>query len=412
MRTIGLFIRMKQLLTRESYVWLSSVAGAFFSSMAPSVHGAEVVLYGGVDGGISYVHTSQNGNTSNRLGLDSSVLAYSMIGFRGSDNLTNDWSVSFDLASEINIYDGSISYDSFFGIESTLGLRHRDWGSLKVGRQMTISTDFFNNFDPLQLSFGQANMGTSFTAVNTQIYNNLIQYTSSNWSGFQFGVGYSFDTGESALYAASGTDVPVSSSTGFGTNNKMRALTAAAQYSSGPLLLVASYDKAYPSDTIPGGGNSQGTITNPERARPQAWYFGVGFTVNNVVLSAAWGRGINGAFSGSGPGNDLSGSPLASITGDAGMLFSQGYDQNAYLLGFSWAIDSNTQFMASWQMLKPTGQLALTTGIASQQILGAALTYNLSKRTAVYLWGSYGNNFQLSSGAKASVIGSGIQTLF
>jgi len=82
------------------------------------------------------------------------------------------------------------------------------------------------------------------------------------------------------------------------------------------------------------------------------------------------------------------------------------------LSGFGRAIDSNTQFMASWQMLKPTGQLALTLGIASQQILGAAQTYHLSKRTAVYLWGSCGNNFQLSSGAKASVIGSGIQTLF
>jgi predicted porin len=49
---------------------------------------------------------------------------------------------------------------------------------------------------------------------------------------------------------------------------------------------------------------------------------------------------------------------------------------------------------------------------ASQQIVGAAMTYNLSKRTTAYVWASYGDNFEMVSGAKTSVIGSGIQTLF
>ncbi|UOD50267.1 porin [Orrella daihaiensis] len=373
---------------------------------------AQLSLYGAADVGISYVRTSQNGATENRLGMDSSVLDDSMIGFKGRDRLNHDWTATFNLATEINLYNGNISYTEFFGIESTLGLTRRHWGSFKFGRQQTASTNFFTAIDPMGLSFGQANMGTSFTAINTQIYNNLAQITSDNWKGFQFSVGYSFDTGETALYEGSGTNNPIPSTNGFNTTDKMRALTSAIQYENGPLLVVASYDRAYPSKSIGSPSISGQPQPNPTTANPQAWYVGLAYTLHKVVLSAAWGRGINGAFSGSGPGNDIDGSRLASLAGDADMLFSPGFNQNAYLLGFSWAIDDRTQLMASWQMLQPTGQLASMPGVSTQQILGAALTYNLSPRTTAYVWASYGQNFEMASGAQASVIGTGIQTLF
>ncbi len=379
------------------------------ATQVTQVHAGEVTLYGGVDISVGYVHTSYNGSTANDVSMYSSVLNDSMIGFRGSEMLSDGWSVSFDLASEINAYDGTLSYDSYFGLQSTLGLKHQDWGSLDFGRQQTISTNIVGNFDPMQISFGQASMSTSFTAINTQIYDNMIQYTSPTWSGFQFGLGYSFNTGDTALYADSDGGSVVPSSTGFGTNNKMRALSAAMQYNSGPLLLVASYDRAFASSTIPDGSSTTATLINPEQASPQAWYFGAAYTLDKVVLSAAWGRGINGVFSGSGP---ISSSPLPVLTGEADMLFSQGFNQNSYLLGMSWTIDDDTQFMASWQMLKPTGQLASTPGFAAQQVVGAALVYSLSKRTAVYAWASYSNNLEMASGAKATVIGTGIQTAF
>lgn len=386
--------------------------GACVSLLASNTLAMEVTLYGAADIGASYVHTSQNGQSANQLGMDSSVLDDSMIGFKGEESLGDQWSVTFNLASQINIYDGTLSYNEFFGIESTLGVTRHGWGSLKLGRQQTASTNFFTAIDPLGLSFGQSNMGTSFTAINTQIYNNLVQFASSSFAGFQVSAGYSFDTGETALYADSGVDEPVPSNNGFATNDKMRALSVALQYESGPVLLAASYDKAYPSDTIATGSSASSRLANSQTASPQAWYFGLAYTVGKVTFSGAWGRGINGAFSGSGPGNDLDDSPLTSITGDADMLFSQGFNQNSYLLGFSWAVDDRTQLMASWQMLKPTGQLANTPGVSTQQIVGAALTYNLSPRTTAYVWASYGENFEMAPGAKASVIGTGLQTLF
>jgi predicted porin len=398
--------------SRKASVVCLFAAGMCGGSIANAL---ELKIYGGADIGISYLHTAQNGSSANEVSMNSNVVDDSMIGFTGTEALNNEWSVGFDLASEINIYDGTLSYDQFFGIESTLSLTHRQWGTLSLGRQQTISTDFFTAIDPMGMSYGQAEMATSFTAINTQIYSNMIQFTSSKWSGFQFGLGYSFNTGETALYANSGTVDPFPSDTGFGTGNKMRALTAAVQYESGPVLLVASFDKAYASRNIASysdASDTSETISNPETASPQTWYLGVAYTIDEVVLSAAWGRGINGAFSGSGPGAGVDNSPLSTFTGDADMLFSQGFNQNAYMLGFNWSVDDRTQLMFSWQMLQPTGQLQQMPGIGTQQIVGAALSHNLSPRTSVYIWGSYGNNFQLSAGAKASVIGTGIQTVF
>ena len=36
-------------------------------------------------------------------------------------------------------------------------------------------------------------MGTTLSATNTLRYDNLVLYQSPDWSGFQFGVGYSFN---------------------------------------------------------------------------------------------------------------------------------------------------------------------------------------------------------------------------
>jgi len=372
---------------------------------------AEIRLYGGADVGVSYVHTSTKNQSSNRIGMDSGVLDDSMFGLRGIEDLSPDWSVGFDLASELEIQSGELAYGAFFGIESTLGVTRRGWGGLKLGRQQTVSTDFFTNIDPMGLSFGQSNMGTSFTAINTQIYDNLVQFTSATWSGLKVGLGYSFNTGDTAIYAGSGDVQPAPSNNGFENSDKMRALTAAVQYQAGPVLLAASYDRAYASNRIPARSGTS-TMVNPQSTNPQAWYLGAAITVDKVVVSAAWGRGINGALSGSGPGNDLDGSDLTSITGDGDILFDPGFNHDSYLFGLSWAINDRTQLMTSWQMMKPKGRLAGVAQAASQQIVGAAMTYNLSKRTTAYVWASYGDNFEMVSGAKTSVIGTGIQTLF
>lgn len=378
----------------------------------------ELGVYGAVDIGLAFNSVSRGSYDGqppfggSRLGLDSGVVDNSIFGFRGRSHLGGGWWTSFNLASQINVPTGQLAQSVFWGYESTLGLGHHKFGSFKFGRQLTISTLFFSSLDPMQYSFGQSDMGTSFGAINTQYFSNMIQYTSPDWHGLQAGVGYSFNTGDSAIYANSPTPDAVSQTSLFGTTNQLRALSMAARYQKGSLLVVASYDTAMGSQTIASDRSPSGYQPNPNLSRPQAWYVGVGYTVGKFVLAGAWGRSINGALSGSLPGDGARSTPLFVLTGNANILFSRGFDFNSYMLGVTWNADAKTQFMSSWQMMKPDNHLPGIIHSGPQQIVSTAMLHNLTQRTSVYLYASYGTNFQMFQGAKSTVIGSGVQTVF
>ncbi|MDP4590454.1 MAG: hypothetical protein NWS57_05130, partial [Burkholderiaceae bacterium] len=122
--------------------------------------------------------------------------------------------------------------------------------------------------------------------------------------------------------------------------------------------------------------------------------------------------GYDGAFSGQGPGNGLSNSGLETFTGGSGILFQLGYDYQSFMLGGAVPVSSDSKLLFSLQMMQPRGQIGQLAGYASQSVLGAAYTYNLSQRTNLYFWGSVANNFQMVSSAKSQAIGAGIRHLF
>lgn len=396
------------------------LAGLVLGGLTPWVPVAawDVQIYGAVDVGVAYNHVSLGpqsrlpGYRGSQIVMDSNVLDDSFLGFRGRSALGDGWQVTFDLASQINLVNGELALPAFFGYESTLGVTQAQMGELKLGRQRSISTKFVGQIDPMQLSFGQADMGSSFAAVNTQYYNNLIQYTSPNWHGLQAGIGYSFNTGDVAVYTNSPNPSALNLRPAFGTMNQVRALSAAIQYKRGPWLAVASYDTVFGSDRVPSPTDPAMYVSNTNLSNPKAWYFGLNYTLGNWVLSGAWGRGIHGMLSGSGAGDGVSPTPLPTPTGGGDILFSNGFNQTSYLLGLTWNADSRTQVMASWQMLKPDGPLPGIAAQGSQQVLGAALIHNLSPRVSVYAYTSYATNFQMFKGANSFVVGSGIQTLF
>ena len=394
----------------------------FFSSLFWLTNaGAEtpIVLYGVVDTGLSYVHISRDtldgrlALSTSQLGLDTGVQSGSRWGMRGSDNLGGGWTASFVLEGGLSSLTGEAAQGGrAFGRRAVLGLSQDNYGDLVTGRQTTISTNYFGNIDPLALSFGQANMGASFGSVNTVRYDSLAQYQTPTWSGLQAGIGYSFNTGASGFYASDGSGDVAPKSDYFGTNANMRALTVAAQYSQGPIGLAVSYDRAFAAGQVP-ASVGEGSVANTDGAAPTAWIVGATYDFKVVKLAAAFGRAYDGAFSGNGPGNGLSGSGLETETGGAGVLFQSGFDSQSTMVGLTIPFSGpGTQFMLSWQTQTPKGRLADTPGFATQSIFGAAYTYGLSKQTNLYFWGSYGHNFQMFSTAKSSVVGAGVRHLF
>src|SRR5690625_3803723 len=178
-----------------------------------------VTLYGVVDGGIGYQRlkgTSADTSTSgfgiyaregrdysvrsNRTGLINGVQRGNRWGLRGSEDLGNGLRAIFQLESGFDIATGNQlqktdGNDRLFGREAHFGLAGDSWGQLTFGRQTTVSSLYMPSIgSPFGASFMQANFGATFSSVNTTRYDNMIQYQTPSFSGFQAGLGYSFNT--------------------------------------------------------------------------------------------------------------------------------------------------------------------------------------------------------------------------
>ncbi len=379
---------------------------------------SDLALYGVVDTGLSYVMVSrdaiagQNSVAASDLDMDTGVQSGSRWGLKGTHTVASGWSASFVLEGGLNSANGQAGQGGrAFGRQSTLGVANEHFGQLLVGRQSTISTNYFSTIDPFGESFGQANMGASFGTVNTVRYDNLIQYETNPWHGLTFGAGYSFNTGLSARYGSPLDSSLVPQTNYFGTNANMRALTAGAQFTGDALNVAVAYDRVFPAELIPDGAGGLGG--NPVGVSPSAWIVGATYDFAVVEIAAAFGRTYNGAASGNGPGNGWMVSDLPTVTDGAGVLFDEGFDSQSAMIGFTVPMGGiGNELMVSWQMQQPVGRIAGEPLFATQNIVGVAYTHGLSPRVNLYFWGSYGNNFQMAKTAKSSVIGAGLRYLF
>jgi GBP family porin len=392
------------------------------ATLLPSLawaEGSKVTLYGVVDLGVSSVSVSRNADAlggaidGNQVQMDSGVQSGSRWGLRGFDPINSDLSVNFVLESGINAQNGTQAQGGrAFGRQATLGLSSNSYGNTDWGRQMNAASRYFGSIDPFGLSFGQSNMGASFGQTNTVRYNNTIMVQSIDYHGFQGMLGYSFNVGQSAIYANGPNKTLQPATENFGTLNNARAATVGLRYMADNLIVAASFDAAFGSAQVRSIADNTVNIDNPKAPIPKMWGLGAKYDLGFMQVSAAVGQGFDGAFSGQGPGNGLGGSGLATFTGGSGILFQEGYNHQSLMLGASVPATAASKVIFSWQAMQPRGQIAQTAGYATQSILSLAYTYDLSKRTNLYVWGSVANNFQMISTAKSQVVGAGIRHLF
>src|SRR5690625_3308645 len=201
-----------------------------------------VTLYGVVDGGVGYQRLKTEADAGNakatRSGLLSGVQRGNRWGVRGSEDLGNGLRAIFQLESGFDINTGeSAQGGRLFGREAHFGLAGDSWGQLTFGRQTTVSSQYIPSIgSPFGASFMQANFGATFSAVNTTRYDNMIQYQTPSFSGFQAGLGYSFN--------ADGPQAPTLKSGGVKTKLNNKAWTAALRYANGPIAAGLSYDQS------------------------------------------------------------------------------------------------------------------------------------------------------------------------
>lgn len=374
-------------------------------------------MYGIIDLGLQYLKTRQvtpgERNDGSYLGLASGVQSGSRFGLKGISDIGGGTSVRFVLENGFNPGNGTLGQGGLlFGRQSTIGIENSNIGQVDFGRQINLASNYFLPIDPFKEGFGQANIGASFGSANTLRYSNMILAQSASLGGFTFGAGYAFSTALNAIYADNGSCTEnacngINSPYQYETGNNLRALTLGVRYQQGPMLIAAAYDQLNGPNNIPNG---------PPSPNLTAWMLGGQYDFTSIAVSAVIGQTRNGGLLGQTQGTGNVGLlPISNSTFGADALFASNFSKNSYMLGIN--IPSGaSNIIASWQMMQPTGEYRIlgsgnqTSG--NQIIYSVGYLYSLSKRTNVYAYASYANNYAMIESANSMVAGIGLRHQF
>jgi len=353
-----------------------------------------VTLYGIIDTGIGYNKISGGTDAQNgsKIGMINGVQNGSRWGLRGSEDLGDGLRAVFQLESGFNSGNGNSAQGGrLFGRQATVGLASDSWGQIDFGRQTNIASKYFGSIDPFGAGFGQANIGMGFGALNTLRYDNMVLYQTPSFSGFQFGVGYSFNANDTNA-----------GQTGFRTADNTRAITTGLRYVNGPLNVALSFDQLNASNKL-----AQGQVD----ATPRQYTIGGSYDFEVVKLALAYARTTDGWFQSqtvsTGNGDLNFGRSGQGSTG----IFADGFKANSYLLGLSAPIGGASSLFGSWQRVSASNDI-LTGDDATMNVYSLGYTYDLSKRTNLYAYGSYAKNYAFIDGLKSTAVGVGIRHRF
>lgn len=369
-----------------------------------------VTLYGILDGGIGYQKVDGNIGgeeyTAKKTGIINGVQYGNRWGLKGAEDLGNGLRAVFQLESGFDLGDGqSAQGGRLFGRQATLGLASDAWGRLDIGRQTNIASKYVAGVaSPFGASFMQANAGAVLSSANTVRWDNMVMYQTPNFSGFQFGVGYSFNTN-----GAQNWDIDL----GNGLNpddDNVRGITTGLRYENGPIGVALSYDQARQKNRV---ANPDGTF-GVDSVTVSEWNLAGSYDFEVAKLHLAFGQTRNGLFAGQGYGpsdfeiDDVTYSEALSYIG-----VGDGFKANSYIVGVSAPIGAGT-LMASWQMADPRSAsdayeaVAGNPDLEKQQTYSLGYTYDISKRTNVYAIGSYAKNVLFQDDLKSTLVGVGL----
>ena len=336
-----------------------------------------VTLYGLIDTGVGYQRVKGDGYHESKFGMTNGVSSGSRWGLRGSEDLGDGLSAVFTLESGFNSANGQSGQSSrLFGRQATVGLKSSSWGLLEFGRQTNIASKYLGSIDPFGASYGQANIGVAFSAANTVRYDNMVQYATPSFGGFQAGIGYSFNVADTT-----------SAQTGFKTADNTRGITAGVRFVNGPVNVALTYDQLNPANQL---GND---------ATPKSWSIAGSYDFEVLKLAAAFGQTRDGWFTGQGVNAFGSGSTEAD--GFGSNVAVDGFKANSYMVGLTVPFGASS-LLASWQRADPDSDL-LTGGDSAMNVYSLGYTYNLSKRTNLYALASYATDYAFIDGVKSTV---------
>lgn len=370
---------------------------------------SSVTLYGVLDAGLTYRNVKYSNGpvdiNSSQFGMAYGTQSGNRLGFKGVEDMGNGNRLTFQLENGFDIGNGDMQQGSrLFGRQAWFGIENDAWGYARAGRQVNFASEYFGALDPFGAGFGQANIGAVFGSTNTFRLSNALKYQTPVMGGFQAGAMYSFATGNNATYVNNGLNVSSGTGYAFDTTNNTRQISLGAKYANGPIYVAVSYDKVYGANNIAGGA--------PD-ASPSEWNLGGSYDFKVVKVDAVYGQTRGGWMGGQG-NSGATGATLGGVSAFNGgnYIFDQNWGVNSYQVGLSAPIGGAGKVFGSWNMAAPNGNMQGSYNASNMSVYSLGYTYDFTKRTNLYTYVSYANNYATIDGLKSTTLGVGLRHQF
>lgn len=318
----------------------------------PAAAHADVMIYGFLSGGIETAKATGNGSPANEYKATTRVVDNnSRIGFKGNEDLGNSLKAIWQVESSLRNFEQGGTNDK--GQSATFGTRNtfvglgNGWGTVLLG-----------NYDSAYKRLTDAGLNVlgdtvaDQTAGGATVYNrrvarlaNSVHYTSSVLSGVQFGVSYGVDEAR-----------PTASD---GTRQNDDRLDLAANYSHGGLQLALGYDRE--GDKLNAAASADG------QQRINAYKFAASYTIasTRTLIGAGYER----------VKTNVNGSPDTT--------------QSDWLIALAQPLSGALTLKAGYAMLgKLNGAASGSPDDYKAKQWLAGVSYDLSKRTQLYVYGT------------------------
>jgi len=355
-----------------------------------------VTLYGVVDAGFGHAQfkTTNLGGASvkeTRTGLFDGQQNGNRWGLRGSEDLGGGLKAVFTIESGFDIRDGTSGQGGrLFGRQLFLGLESDAWGTILFGRDYSFGAKYMPTvISPHGDIYGLNSIHQSFGAsAGTVRVDNLIAYETPMFSGFQLGLGYSFQYGGAQPFDVDG-----------GLDTDQTYLTAGLRYTNGSLTLAGNYDHLSKRDSTDGT-----TPLNEDTVR--SWGIGASYDFGVVSLHLGFGQDKDGV---------ITPRDRTLFAGDTDQHID-GFKANNYSVGLGIPVGGASKFMLNWQSSRLGNGTVKDTnrtlgGKNSQNIYTVAYRYDLSRRTNLYVTGGYATGFNFNN-TKATEVVAGLTHFF
>ncbi|MBN3728916.1 porin [Burkholderia sp. Ac-20379] len=346
------------------------VAGAASLAASSAQAQSSVMLYGIVDGGVSYISNVASTTAAGSAGQPARTVGRSRVGFasggdygdrwglKGQEDLGGGLAAIFQLENGFNLGNGALgSSGSLFNRQGFFGVQSDRYGSLTLGRQYEAITDLLESYGADFAGGIGTYPGDLSNYDNSIRINNSVKYRSPQWNGWNAELLYGF--GNTA-----------------GSLNTNSSVSAGVNYVHGPVAAGVAYLRMDNSGaaTNTWAGSADGNFGSSVTA---------GFTGARRVQIA----------------DAVANYTIGALTFGANYGYTQYQPSVASSFHRSVAFNSagiGARYQASPQVTLGTS-LTWTIGQAvadgaprpRYETLAAVGFYNLSKRTGLYLYGGY-----------------------